>query len=285
MNATQIVQNDFALSPQYQDLLLRIKGVSSDTLFKLRPELKGIPRELFLLILSSLRAPYMDGLSVRDQQEILAKSYPEAAKLVADTERTYGLDPFFSRIGLISELDHRNLFVGEIDDDDAIGLTLNERRLVVASKYGFINIVRLLLSDPNLDPSAGFNRAISMAYVEILSDNSPIPIVDMTGKNNIILRLAEDPRVDPSANYNEPINILATMYDIDWSIAGDAIIEAIAGSTEYYDDNSEFYDAMYPRLIQTATDAQQVIKDDMITLFQNPRFALDMTIEEYLARM
>ena len=62
--------------------------------------------------------------------------------------------------------------------------------IMVASAYGHANIVKILLADSRIDPSA--------------CDNESVIIASMCGHTDIVKLLLADPRVDPSIN-NEPI--------------------------------------------------------------------------------
>ncbi len=67
----------------------------------------------------------------------------------------------------------------------------NADAITLASRCGFVKIVRLLLNDPRVDPSTDDNWAIHYASRE--------------GHTEIVRLLLNDPRVDPSANNNNAI--------------------------------------------------------------------------------
>ena len=93
---------------------------------------------------------------------------------------------------------------------------------VEACHCGITEIVRLLLLDPRVDPSANDNEAIQHAISErnteivrlLLADprvdpstneNFPIRTSSHVGYTEMVRLLLADPRVDPSTNNNEPI--------------------------------------------------------------------------------
>ena len=78
--------------------------------------------------------------------------------------------------------------------DPAIEKRLNirvESAICLASEYGHVEAVRLLLNDPRVDPSADSNYAIRCS-----SNN---------GHAEVVKLLLDDPRVDPSADNNDAI--------------------------------------------------------------------------------
>jgi hypothetical protein len=91
-----------------------------------------------------------------------------------------------------------------------------------ASKHGHVEVVKLLLGDPRVDPSADDNYAIRFAsgkgHVDVvkllLSDPRVIPSAfdsfvirwaSGNGHVDVVKLLLSDPRVDPSAEYNYAI--------------------------------------------------------------------------------
>ena len=60
--------------------------------------------------------------------------------------------------------------------------------------YGHDPVVKLLLSDPRVDPS-----------VKDDDDNQIISLASLHGHSAVVKLLLEDPRVDPSAQNNEAI--------------------------------------------------------------------------------
>jgi ankyrin repeat protein len=105
--------------------------------------------------------------------------------------------------------------------DPAIEKKLNETETAIrlASKYGHAEVVRLLLNDPRVDPSAYSNHAIRLAswkgHVEVVKLLLNDPRVDPSDRDNVAIRwasgnghvevvkpLLNDPRVDPSADNN-----------------------------------------------------------------------------------
>ena len=90
----------------------------------------------------------------------------------------------------------------------------------LASRYGFTDVVKLLLSDSRVDLSTDDNEAIHLAsnygHTEIVkllmsdprvdpSDNEAIRLASRNGHIEIVKLLLGDPRVDPSANDNYAI--------------------------------------------------------------------------------
>jgi hypothetical protein len=71
----------------------------------------------------------------------------------------------------------------------AVGLT--PLFIMSASRSGHVQVVKLLLSDKRVDPSAGDNRAIKNASIN--------------GHVEVVKVLLSDPRVDPSAGNNDAI--------------------------------------------------------------------------------
>ena len=75
---------------------------------------------------------------------------------------------------------------------------IDNRAILLASENGHTEIVRLLLSDPRVDPTAENNWAIRSA--------------SRHGHTEVVRLLLADPRVDPAANDNYVIR-LASLYD------------------------------------------------------------------------
>jgi ankyrin repeat protein len=98
----------------------------------------------------------------------------------------------------------------------------NNRVIIIASKYGHHEIVKILLQDPRVDPSDVDNMAIRIAsdngqinIVKLLlqdsrvdpsaNDNAAIRCASNNGHINVVKLLLQDSRVDPSADNNEAI--------------------------------------------------------------------------------
>ena len=78
--------------------------------------------------------------------------------------------------------------------DPAIEKRLNgivESAIHLASRYGHVEVVKLLLNDPRVDPSADNNDTIRWA--------------SLFGNVEVVKLLLNDPRVDPSADNNDAI--------------------------------------------------------------------------------
>ena len=67
----------------------------------------------------------------------------------------------------------------------------NNYAIILASKNGRLEVVKLLLSDPRVDPSSDYNYAIRMASTY--------------GHLEVVRLLLSDPRVDPSSDNNYAI--------------------------------------------------------------------------------
>ena len=124
-----------------------------------------------------------------------------------------------------------NLFYQRMNSIIDIDTTLN-KAIGIASQYGHIEIVKLLLSDPRIDPNAdAFNYAITWAstngYLEIVAmllldprvdpsaeNNSAIIWASANGKFDVVELLLSDPRVDPSAQDDQAIS-MASIYGHD----------------------------------------------------------------------
>lgn len=80
-------------------------------------------------------------------------------------------------------------------------IRLNSRMIQHAAEEGSVEILRLLLADPELDPSINNNGAIRGAAT--------------TAHPESVQLLLADPRVDPTANYNEAIREAARLGRIE----------------------------------------------------------------------
>uniref|UniRef100_A0A6C0JXA3 Uncharacterized protein n=1 Tax=viral metagenome TaxID=1070528 RepID=A0A6C0JXA3_9ZZZZ len=74
-----------------------------------------------------------------------------------------------------------------------IDLSANDKYAVIwASRYGYVELIRLLLTDPRFDPSFRDNEAIQLAV--------------LYGRTDVVRLLVADPRVDSSILDNWAIN-------------------------------------------------------------------------------
>jgi ankyrin repeat protein len=116
-------------------------------------------------------------------------------------------------------------FLKLVNIDPAIDKRLNGRgksAIRLASKNGHVEVVKLLLNDPRVDPSAENNYAIRLAsengHVEAVKLLLNDPRVDPSAENNDAIRwasknghaevvklLLNDPRIDPSDDNNDAI--------------------------------------------------------------------------------
>lgn len=106
--------------------------------------------------------------------------------------------------------------------DKRINLTIDDQFVHLLCKRGYLEILKILLENNNIDPSSNHNEAIieasSNGYSEIVKLLLQDPRVDPSDRNNQAIRnssiaghveivklLLKDPRVDPSDNENEAI--------------------------------------------------------------------------------
>src|SRR5690349_9739066 len=79
-------------------------------------------------------------------------------------------------------------------------LNLINSAIRLASRYGHLEIVKLLMSDSRVDPSAENNEGLCY-HLNLI--NSAIRLASRYGHLEIVKLLLSDNRVDPSANSNE----------------------------------------------------------------------------------